>query len=106
MKKIIRVGGKSRRFVKSLQERTMTTMEELPQEYLSSKEKEKRRKLANEMDRLEAEFSEAHDKAQEYLVARKDELSTLATDTSENTRRRRIEESVEKQTLEEQVKQE
>ena len=63
------------------------------------------------MDRLAAEFSEAHDKAQEYLDNRKGELSGLATDASENTRRRRIEESVvrkslEKQTLEEQVKQE
>ena len=41
----------------------------------------------------------------------KDELSSLATDTSENTRRRRIEErvvrkSVEKEVLEEQVKRE
>ena len=91
-----------------VQERTMSTMEELSKEYLSSKEKEKRRKLTGEMDKLEAEFSEVHDKAQEYLDSRKDELSSLATDASENTRRRRIEESVvrkslEKQALEEQV---
>jgi len=41
MEKIIRVGGKSRQFVKSfeVQERTMSTMEELSQEYLSSKER-------------------------------------------------------------------
>ena len=108
----------SRREVKAVcqklcevQERTMSTMEELSQEYLSSKEKEKRKKLTNEMDRLEADFSEAHDKAQEYLENRKDELSSLATDASENTRRRRIEErvvrkSVEKEVLEEQVKRE
>ena len=108
----------SRREVKAVcqklcevQERTMSTMEELSQEYLSSKEKEKRKKLTGEMDKLEAEFSEAHDKAQEYLDNRKGELSSLATDASENTRRRRIEEtvvrkSVEKQALEEQVKRE
>ena len=60
-----------------VQERTMSTMEELCQEYLSSKEKENRKKLTNEMDRLEAEFSEAHDKAQEYLDNRKNELSSL-----------------------------
>ena len=89
----------------------MSTMEELSQEYLSSKEKEKRKKLTGEMDKLEAEFSEVHEKAQEYLDSRKDELSSLATDASENTRRRRIEESVvrksvEKQGLEEQVKRE
>ena len=63
------------------------------------------------MDRLEAEFSETYDKAQEYLDSRKGELSSLATDASENTRQRRIEErvaqkSVEKQALEEQVKRE
>ena len=63
------------------------------------------------MDRLEAECSEAHDKAQEYLDNGKNELSSLATDASENTRRRPIEESVvsksvEKQALEEQVKRE
>ena len=94
-----------------VQERTMSTMEELSQECLRSKEKEKRKRLTDEMDRLEAEFSEAYDKAQEYLDSRKGELSSLATDASENTRQRRIEErvarkSVEKQALEEQVKRE
>lgn len=33
------------------------------------------------MDRSEAEFSEAHDKAKEYLDNQKDKLSSLATDT-------------------------
>ena len=94
-----------------VQEGTMSTMEELSQEYFISKEKKKRKKLTGEMDKIEAEFSEVHEKAQEYLDSRKDELSTLATDASENTRRRRIEESVarksvEKQALEEQVKRE
>lgn len=109
---------RSRREVKAacqmlceVQERTMSTMEELSGEYLRSKEKEKRKKLTAEMDRLEAEFSEAYDKAQEYLDNRKSELSSLATDASENTRQRRIEEgvvrkSVEWQALEEQVKRE
>ena len=46
-------------------------MEELSLEYLSSEEKEKCKKLTNEMDRLEAEFLEAHDKAQEYLDNRR-----------------------------------
>ena len=41
-----------------VQERTMSTMEkELSQEYLRSKKKGKRKKLTDEMDRLEAEFS-------------------------------------------------
>ncbi|XP_068715766.1 myosin-10-like [Montipora foliosa] len=94
-----------------VQERTMSTLDELSGEYLRSKEKEKCKKLTDEMDRLEAEFSEAYDKAQEYLDNQKGELSSLATDTSENTRQRRIEErvvrkSVERQALEEQVKRE
>ena len=59
-------------------------MEELSQEYVRSKEKEKQKRLTNEMDRLEVEFSEAYDKVQEYLVNRKGELSSLATEASEN----------------------
>ena len=43
-----------------VQERAMSTMEELSQEYLSSKEKEKQKKLIGEMDKLEAEFLEGH----------------------------------------------
>ena len=69
------------------QEQTMSTMEELSQEYLNSKEKEKRKKLTNETDRLEVEFSKACDKGQEYLENWKCELSSLATNMSENTRR-------------------
>jgi len=86
-----------------VQERTMEAMEKLSQEYLRIKEKEKRKKLGDEMDKLEVEFSEAHDKAQEYLDNRKDELSSLATDASENTRRRQIEESVQRKSVEKQI---
>ena len=48
------------------------------------------------MVKLELEFSEANEKVQEYLDAHKDELSSLATEASENTRRCRITESVAK----------
>lgn len=56
-------------------------------------------------------ISEAHDKAQEYLDNREDELLSLATDISENSCWCRIKESivrksVEKQALEDQVKRE
>ena len=71
-----------------MQDRTMSIMGELSQEYLSSKEKEKRKKLTSDVNKLEAEFSEVHEKAQEYLDSRKYELSSLTTDASENTRRR------------------
>ena len=78
------------------QERAMETMHRLSMEYALLKDREKRKKVVEEMDKLELEFLEANEKAQEYLDARKDELSSLATETSENTRRFRIKESVAK----------
>ena len=52
------------------------------------------------MDKLKLELSEANEKVQEYLYARKDELSSLATEASKNTRRCRIIESVTKKSAE------
>ena len=51
----------------------------------------------------EAEFSEARDKGQEYLDNRKGDLSSLATDVSENTRQGQIEESVVRRSVEKQA---
>ena len=65
--------------------RAMETMHRLSTEYALLKEREKRKKVVEEMDKLELEYSEANEKAQEYLDAHKDELSSLATETSENT---------------------
>ena len=78
----------------------METMHRLSMEYALLKDTEKRKKVAEEIDKLELEFSEANKKAQEYLDARKDELSSLATEASENTRRCRITESVTKKSAE------
>ena len=78
----------------------METMHRLSMEYALLKDREKRKKVVEEMDKLELEFSEANEKAQEYLDARKDELSSLATEASENTRRCRITESVAKKSAE------
>ena len=83
-----------------VQERAMETMHRLSMEYALLKDREKRKKVVEEMDKLELEFSEAKEKAQEYLDARKDELSSLATEASENTRRCRITESVAKKSAE------
>ena len=82
------------------QERAMETMHRLSMEYALLKDREKRKKVVEEMDKLELEFSEANEKAQEYLDGRKEELSSLATEASENTRRCRITESVAKKTAE------
>ena len=78
------------------QEHAMETMHRLSTEYALLKDREKRKNVVEEMDKLELEFSEANEKPQEYLDARKDELSSLATEASENTRRCRITESVAK----------
>ena len=82
------------------QERAMETMHRLSMEYALLKDREKRKKVVEEMDKLELEFPEANEKAQEYLDARKDELSSLATEVSENTRRCRITESEAKKSAE------
>ena len=82
------------------QERAMATVTRLSTEYALLKDREKRKKVVEEMDKLDLEFSEANEKAQEYLDARKDELSSLVTEASENTRRRRITESMAKKSAE------
>ena len=58
-----RIQNKFLSLLDEVKECTMTTMEELFQECWSSKEKEKRKELNNEMDILKAEFLEAHGKA-------------------------------------------
>ena len=83
-----------------VQERAMETMHRLSMEYPLLKDREKRKKVVEEMDKLELEFSEANEKAQDYLDARENALSSLATEASENTRRFRITESVAKKSAE------
>ena len=82
------------------QERAMETMHRLSMEYALLKDREKREKVVEEMDKLEIEFSEANEKVQEYLDARNGDLSSLATKASKNTRRSRITESVAKKSAE------
>lgn len=83
-----------------VQERAMETMHRLSMEYALIKDRQKRKKVVKEMDKLELEFLEVNEKAQEYLDAHKDELSNLETEASENTRRCRITESVAKKSAE------
>ena len=83
-----------------VQERAMETMHRLSMEYALIKDRQKRKKVVEEMDKLELEFLEVNEKAQEYLDAHKDELSNLETEASENTRRCRITESVAKKSAE------
>ena len=83
-----------------VQERAMETMHRLSMEYALLKDREKRKKVVEEMNKLELEFLEVNEKPQEYLDAHKDELSSLETEASENTRRCRITESVAKKSAE------
>ena len=83
-----------------VQERAMETMHRLSMEYALIKDRQKRKKVVEEMDKLELEFLEVNEKAQEYLDAHKDELSNLETEASENTRRCRITESMAKKSAE------
>ena len=83
-----------------VQECAMETMHRLSMEYALIKDRQKRKKVVEEMDKLELEFLEVNEKAQEYLDAHKDELSNLETEASENTRRCRITESVAKKSAE------
>ena len=83
-----------------VQERAMETMHRLSMEYALIKDRQKRKKVVEEMDKLELEFLEVNEKAQEYLDAHKDELSNLETEASENTRCCRITESVAKKSAE------
>ena len=78
----------------------METMHRLSMEYALLKDREKRKKVVEEMNKLELEFLEVNEKPQEYLDAHKDELSSLETEASENTRRCRITESVAKKSAE------
>ena len=70
-------------------ERVMETMHRLSMEYALLKDREKREKVVEEMDKLEI-----------VLRCRNDELSSLATKASKNTRRCRITESVAKKSAE------
>ena len=66
----------------------MATTNRLSKQNAPLKKTVKRKAVVDEMDRLESEFSEAVAKAQDYWESRRDELASLATDASENTRPR------------------
>ena len=66
----------------------MATTKRFSKQNAPLKETVKRKAVVDEMDRLESEFSEAVAKAQDYWESRRDELASLATDASENTRPR------------------
>ena len=76
------------RKVDSAQERAHSVMKKLADEYSQRKDRIKRQRVGQEMEQLECEFSEAQNRAQEYLDARKDEASSVCTETSEVTSRR------------------
>ena len=56
----------------------------------------KRRKVVEELGKLETDFSKTNARVQEFLGGRKDELSSVVTDVSLNTHRRHVEKSIKK----------
>ena len=78
------------------QERAMDSMERLSTEYALLQDKPKRRKVVEEMDKLEIEFLDTNDKEQVFLDSQKNELSSVAMDASLNIHRLHFEKSIEK----------
>ena len=66
------------------QETAMEILARLSNEYRHLNDRNSRKKVSQEMEKMEDEFSEAQNRAQEYLDARKDELSSTCSDVSEN----------------------
>ena len=74
------------------QERAMELLSTLSTEYAKKKDKSMRQNVTTEMEKIDAELTEAQDRAQEYLDNRKDEASSIATMDSETVWQCRIKE--------------
>ena len=66
----------------SNQENAMEIMARLSDEYGRLNDRKSREKIGQEMEKLEHEFSEAQNRTQEYLDARRDEPSSVSSDVS------------------------
>lgn len=89
------------------QGRAMETMHFFQWNTPSSRTEEKEKKVGGELDGQIGTWifrGERESKKKKYLEGRKDEISSLATEASENTRRRRIIESVAKKSAEQNSK--
>ena len=65
------------------QENAMELLSALSDEYAQRKDKANWQKIAVEVEKIDAEFTEVQDRAQEYLYNRKAEASSIATMDSE-----------------------
>ena len=83
----------AQRTLNSKQETAMEILARLSDEYRHLSDINCRKKVSKEMEKMEGEFSEAQDRAQEYLDTRKDELSTTCSSISENVRQLQLKEN-------------
>ena len=65
----------AQRNLNAKQETAMEILARLSDEYRHLNDRNSRKKVSQEMEKMEDEFSESQNRAQEYLDARKDELS-------------------------------
>ena len=83
----------AQRNLNAKQETAMEILARLSDEYCHLNDRNSRKKVSQEMEKMEDEFSEAQNRAQEYLDARKDELSSTCSDVSENVRHLQMKEN-------------
>ncbi len=62
-------------------ENAMEVLTKLSDLYDNYKDAERSTKVISELEKLEIEFSAAHESAREYLDSRRDELSSIASET-------------------------
>jgi len=67
-------------------DRVMEDLEALSTTYEKRQDTVNVSKLSQEIERIEEEFTDAQNRTQEYLDSRKDELSSIASDTSQKIR--------------------
>ena len=64
-------------------DKVMEDLEALSTMYEKRQDTANRSKLSQEIERIEEEFTDAQNRTQEYLDSRKDELSSIASETSQ-----------------------
>ena len=83
----------AQRNLNAKQETAMEILARLSDKYRHLNDRNSRKKVSQEMKKMEDEFIEAQNRAQEYLDARKDELSSTCSDVSENVRHLQMKEN-------------
>ena len=76
----------------TLSEKVMENMSLLSDKYSEKNDVENVKKISKEMEQIEQEFADAQNRTQEYLDARKDDPSSIASDMSRKVRELQLQE--------------